>query len=381
LRRKMRALQLSVLLFVIWGVAESEAQARRDTAAARLAGAEPWRTDFTRHTVPLSEIVSGGPPRDGIPPIDRPRFESVRAASRWLSDRDPVMVVERGSEAKAYPLAILIWHEIVNDVVGGLPVAVTFCPLCNTALVFDRRSGSRVLDFGTTGRLRHSDLVMYDRQTETWWQQATGEAIVGALTGTRLLFVPQTTLAWGTARELYPEIQVLSRDTGHRRDYGRNPYVGYDDRSRSPIRDFFRRESDPRLPPMERVVAVEVGDGWAVGLETLTRARVVNAEADGVPFVVLLREGVASALDRAEISEGREVGQTAVFDRRLEGRVLTFRAAGAGFEDIETGTRWDLAGRAVAGPLGGRRLRPLPHGNHFWFAWIVFRPDSELWSR
>ncbi|HEV2122736.1 MAG TPA: DUF3179 domain-containing (seleno)protein, partial [Chloroflexota bacterium] len=131
----MRIAELLSLLFLVWGAAMCDAQTPHE--AARLAGSEPWKTNFSKHSVPLEEIVSGGPPRDGIPPIDRPRFESVRAANRWLKDRDPVMVVEQGGEVKAYPLAILIWHEIVNDVVGGLPVAVTFCPLCNTALVFD----------------------------------------------------------------------------------------------------------------------------------------------------------------------------------------------------------------------------------------------------
>jgi len=155
-----------------------------------------WRTDFSRHTVPLEEIVAGGPPKDGIPAIDRPAFETVRSADRWLEAREPVLVVEHGRAARAYPLQLLIWHEIVNDRIGDLPVAVTFCALCNTALVFDRRHGGRVLDFGTTGRLRHSDLVMYDRQTESWWQQATGEAIVGELAGDTLRWLSAQTVSW-----------------------------------------------------------------------------------------------------------------------------------------------------------------------------------------
>ena len=162
---------------------------------------EEWKTDFTKLAVPWDELVSGGPPKDGIPAIDEPSFQTIREADDWLEDREPVAVVRVGSSAKAYPLQILMWHEIVNDRVGDTPVSVTFCPLCNTTLAFDRRFGDLLLDFGTTGRLRHSDLVMYDRQTETWWQQATGEGIVGAHAGERLTFVPAPVLSWRDVKE------------------------------------------------------------------------------------------------------------------------------------------------------------------------------------
>lgn len=187
-----------------------------------------WKTDFTKTNIDLSEIISGGPPKDGIPSIDEPRFESIAAARSWLADQSPVIALEIGGDARAYPLAILIWHEIVNDTVGGVPVVVTFCPLCNTALVFERRIDGRVLDFGTTGNLRHSDLVMYDRQTESWWQQAIGEGIVGEYTGRRLTFLPAQIVSLSDFEATYPAGRVLSRETGYRRDYGRNPYVGYD---------------------------------------------------------------------------------------------------------------------------------------------------------
>ena len=221
-------------------------------------GAEEWSTDFTRHTIPLDEIVSGGPPKDGIPAIDRPRYVPVAEARAWLRDEEPVLVVEGGSVVRAYPYQVLIWHEIVNDDVAALPLAVTYCPLCNTALVFRREHGGRILDFGTTGRVRHSDLVMYDRQTESWWQQATGEAIVGELAGERLEAYPARTASWREFRESHPQGEVLSRETGFDRPYGRNPYVGYDRRS-GPIAQFFRLRVDERLRPMERVVAIAHG--------------------------------------------------------------------------------------------------------------------------
>ena len=338
-----------------------------------------WRTDFSRHTVPLAEIVSGGPPKDGIPAIDRPRFETVAQAARWLHEREPVVVVEVGDEARAYPLQILIWHEIVNDEVGGTPVAVTFCPLCNTALAFDRRLNDRVLDFGTTGRLRHSDLVMYDRQTESWWQQATGEGVVGTYAGRQLRFIAAPIMSWRDFEGTYPTGRVLSRDTGYDRPYGRNPYERYDTRS-APIPGFFRPEPDGRLPAMERVVALDgLASPVAYAFSLLERRRVVNDEIGGVSLVVFWAPGTASALDAGAIHDGRDVGATAVFDRRLDDRLLTFETAAEGrFRDRETGSVWVLSGRAVEGPLAGHRLEPVPHGNHFWFAWAVFRRDTRL---
>lgn len=343
-------------------------------------GAAEWRTDFSRQTVPLSEIVSGGPPKDGIPAIDRPRFETVQSAHRWLDAREPVIVVEHDDSARAYPLQILVWHEIVNDRIGNLPIAVTFCPLCNTALVFDRRHAGRLLDFGTTGRLRHSDLVMYDRQTESWWQQATGEGLVGALAGDTLRMIPSQTVSWEEFRRQHPAGLVLSRKTGHDRAYGRNPYAGYDAPTGSPIADFFRAKIDRRLPAMERVVAVRLKtEAAAYPFSRLREARVVNDIVGGTPIVVLWAPGTASALDRGRVAEGRDVGATGVFDRRVGGRTLTFEWRGGAFRDAETGSIWTLTGRAVAGPLRGSRLQPVAAGDFFWFAWAVFRPDTRVW--
>lgn len=349
------------------------------TQAPSVPDLREWRTDFSRHTVPLAEMVSGGPPKDGIPAIDRPRFETVPEADKWLEDREPVMTLVIGDDVRAYPLQILIWHEIVNDEVGGTPVAVTFCPLCNTALAFDRRVDGQVLDFGTTGRLRHSDLVMYDRQTESWWQQATGEGIVGRYAGTRLEFIAAPVTSWRDFRRAYPAGRVLSRDTGYDRPYGRNPYQRYDTR-RSPIAAFFLGDPDRRLPAMERVVAIDHEAGSvAYAFSLLQRRRVINDELGDAPIVVVWAPGTASALDARAIRDGRDVGATAVFDRRVDGRQLSFETAGDGrFRDRETESVWVLTGRAVEGPLSGQHLIPVPHGNHFWFARAAFRPEAKL---
>ncbi|MDP9458067.1 MAG: DUF3179 domain-containing protein, partial [Actinomycetota bacterium] len=143
-------------------------------------GAErEFETDFDKHSVSYEEILSGGPPKDGIPAIDEPRFVGVEEAGEWLEPEEPVILLQVGDEARAYPIQVITWHEIVNDRVNGTPVVVTFCPLCNTAIAYQSTLDGRELTFGTTGRLRFSNLIMYDRQTESWWQQATGDAIAG----------------------------------------------------------------------------------------------------------------------------------------------------------------------------------------------------------
>jgi hypothetical protein len=339
-----------------------------------------WSTDFSKHTVPLDEIVSGGPPKDGIPAVDNPRFVTVRDADRWLAGREPVVVVAVGHEAKAYPLQILIWHEIVNDEVGGTPISITYCPLCNTALAFDRRFEGRVLDFGTTGRLRHSDLVMYDRQTETWWQQATGDAIVGEYAGRRLTFVSAPLVSWETFKQAHPEGRVLSRETGFDRPYGQNPYERYDDLNNNPWRQFFHPTPDDRLPAMERVVAVTLGDAsLAYPFASLEQKRVVNDDAGGTALVVFWTPGMASSVDSRSIAEGRDVGASGVYNRAVGSRTLTFEPAGDGaFRDRETGSTWDILGRAVDGELEGTQLEPVAYGNHFWFAWAVFKPETRI---
>ncbi len=339
-----------------------------------------WKTDFSNHTVPFDEISSGGPAKDGIPAIDHPRFETVRQADRWLDDREPVVLVNIGNVAKAYPLQILIWHEIVNDEVGDTPVSVTFCPLCNTALSFDRRFDGQVLDFGTTGRLRHSDLIMYDRQTETWWQQATGEGIIGKYAGRRLEFIGSPLISWGTFKEQFGDGQVLSRDTGHRRSYGQNPYAGYDNPRGGPFRRFFGAKVDKRLSAMERVVALELGEEVrAYPFSSLKKKRVVADKVAGRDIVVFWSPGTSSALDNRSIAKGRDVGSSGVFDRHLGDRILTFEPGADGqFHDKETKSTWNILGRAVAGPLTGQALTPIQHGNHFWFAWGVFKPNTKV---
>jgi hypothetical protein len=340
-----------------------------------------WKTDFSKYSVNLSEIRSGGPPRDGIPPIDHPVYTSIDAADEWLEATEPVIAVVNGDDARAYPLQILVWHEIVNDLLGGLPILVTFCPLCNTAIAFERRlePDGIVYDFGTTGNLRYSDLVMWDRQTESWWQQLTGEAIVGELTGLKLALYPAQILGWSAFKETYPACDVLSRETGFERDYGTNPYVGYDDINSSPF--LFDRRADDRFPPMERAVGVERdGEAVAYPFSALESIGVINDEIAGLPIAIFLVPGARSAVDAAAISASRDVGQAGVFDRRLGNQTLTFRRDQDDFVDEASGSRWDITGRAVEGSLAGAQLMPIPHVVVFWFAWAAGYPKTRVWS-
>ena len=369
---------------VLSGVMVGGHEKTRRAAAASPAARVPfdtfgWTTDFSRHSVPLTEIMSGGPPKDGIPAIDKPEFVSVSSADVWLKPKEPVIFFERDEDARAYPLQILIWHEIANDTVRGLPVAITFCPLCHTAIAFDRRAAGRVLDFGTTGRLRFSDLVMYDRQTESWWQQATGEAIVGTLTGTRLTPLPAQIVSWDTFKRAFPDGKVLSRRTGHQRPYGKNPYAGYDSIDSSPF--LYSGPKDPRLRPMERVVTVSIGaDNVAYPFGALERVHVVNDTVGGKTIAVFFGSGVTSAMDQSSIAASREVGTAGVFERTINGKTLTFEWTGSRIVDQQTRSTWNILGTAAAGRLKGARLAPVVHGQQFWFSWAVFRPKTRVYQ-
>lgn len=352
-----------------------------EQAAAELpgGGADEWTTDFSEHSVPLDEFMSGGPPKDGIPAIDEPRFVDPGEADSFLEPNEPVAVLELGGEVRAYPIQILVWHEIVNDEIAGEPVAVTFCPLCNSTVAFSREVDGRVLDFGTTGRLRKSDLVMYDRQTESWWQQLTAEAVVGELTGSTLEVLPSQILAWKEVRRAHPDAAVLSRETGFSRNYGANPYTGYDDPDSQPF--LLEEEADDRLPPKERVTAVQTGENAVVyPFSRVAEEAPVNDEIDGRPIVVMFDPSVASALDDAAIARGREVGAAAVFDRRADERELSFEPGPEPgiARDRETGSSWDTTGRAIAGPLEGSELDQIPSDDQFWFAIAAFVSEVEI---
>lgn len=348
-------------------------------------GAESeFKTDFSKHNVPYSEILSGGPPKDGIPPIDEPQFIPVNEADEWLDDREPVVFVQVNDEAKAYPIQILMWHEIVNDTVGGEPLMVSFCPLCNTAIAFKRTfnpsTGSgQVLDFGTTGRLRYSNLIMYDRQTETWWQQATGDAIAGEHTGAQLDFYPAAMIAWKDFKAQYPNGRVLSRETGNTRNYGSNPYFGYDDINQTPF--LYDGATPTQLPPMARVLTVDLNnEAIAYPYDVLRELNVINDKVGEEEVVIFWAEGTASALDTTQIPEGRNVGAAVAYSRIVDGVTLEFEFKDGKIFDTQTGSEWNIFGQSIAGELQGKQLDPIVSINHFWFSWAAFKPETKVYQ-
>ena len=388
--------------------------------------------DTERAGIPLEEVSSGGPPPQGIPalgfsgdragaagPSPAPEYETQAAAAAWLGAEEPVIAVSLGGESRAYPLQILTWHEIANDTLGGVPVAVTFCPLCNSALAFDRRvplteaalgevraltpelvttdpdeafrrayrsqtadadlAAGLEVTFGVSGLLYNANLLMFDSESRTLWSQLVGEGAVGALTGTALLRYPAQIVSFADFRRAFPGASVLSRETGFNRNYGANPYVGYDRADTPPF--LFSGETDGRLPPKARVVTLERGgEVAAYPFDTLANVGVVNDEVGGEPLAFLWQPGTRSALDASTIAEGEDVGAVGVFSRTLDGATLTFSRDGTVFKDEETGSSWNLLGQAVAGELAGERLVSVPHDNTLWFAWAAFRPDTRIYG-
>ncbi len=264
------------------------------------------KTNFDKSSVDRSEIMSGGPRKDGIPSIDKPTFKPV--AEVELAPTVPVISVQINDDARAYPLGILMSHEIVNDRIGGKKVAVTYCPLCNAAIVFDAKVGDRELDFGTTGNLRNSDLVMYDRQTESWWQQFLGEAIIGDYTGTRLKMLPSRIEAFGRFKKRFPNGQVLNPDRTFG-GYGSNPYVGYDS-SRYPF--LYKGDLPKDMRATARIVVVG-NEAWT--LEVLKQHRKIERGN----LVISWEPGQNSALDTRTIAKGKDVGNVIVQRKTANG--------------------------------------------------------------
>ena len=367
--------KVSLLLAIIYALSQS-------LTTKGLTGTQSLpnlKTNISKRIIMLGELVPGGPGKDGIPSIDSPVFTNPEIAQEWLSPNEPVISIAIENQARAYPLQILIWHEIVNDTIEKVPVAVTFCPLCYSANVFDRRVNGGVFEFGVSGMLRNSDMVMYDRQTESLWQQITGQAIVGDMVGSTLKSIPAQIISFEQFRSVYENGLVLSRKTGYRRDYGRNPYAGYDDIKNSPFK--YNGKKDDRLLPMEKVVTLSLGDSnMAYPYSVTKKIRVINDKISDMQIAIFHTDGAVSALDKERIASSRQDGSTGVFNRQLDDRLLSFRYHQGKIIDEQTSSNWNITGRATEGPLKGKQLKPLPHGDYFAFAWLAFKPETEIYK-
>ena len=340
---------------------------------------QDWpETDFSRRTISLGEVTYQALPKDAIPAIDNPVFKYINDIG-WIQADEPVIVLESGNEAKAYPLQIMLHHEIVNDTIEGKPVAITFCPLCNAAIVFSRQINNEVLDFGVSGSLRKSDLVMYDRQSKSWWQQFTGKGIVGKYSGVTLERLPSRVIAYQDFVNAFPHGQVLSRETGFNRLYGENPFRGYDSINNSPFLYF--DPHDKRLAPMTRVLAVSVNDNHRIyPLITISKHHVINDEFLNNKLVIFSKQGMRSAVDEEWIEDSRKIPAAVAYSRQLQHQTLRFTFTDKKIIDEQTGSEWNILGQAVTGPLKGSALQPIGQGVHFAFAWLAFQPQSEIYT-
>ncbi len=292
---KMRNILLIMLLFA--PLFPASAQPSEEAIIKRLTLSGEWRTHFDNRSINLREIIDGGPGKDGIPAITMPSFQPAKEVSD-LGIYEPLISLTINGDSRGYPLRILIWHEIVNDVVGGIPVAVTYCPLCNSAIVFDRRTNTEILEFGVSGMLRHSDMIMYDKQTESWWQQFTGDAVVGVLTGYKLKIIASRMESFNLFKSRFPDGKVLIPNDPNFRAYGNNPYVNYD-RSEQPF--FYNGVYKGKLPLLARVVVVD-DKAWALK-DLRTHGEIIDDDV-----IIRWTAGQNSALDTKKIKKGRDVG-------------------------------------------------------------------------
>jgi len=318
-------------------------------------------TNGVKHLIPLDKIRGGGPPKDGIPSIDNPVFADIQG-SHFMSDSDTVIGLEINGEAKAYPSFILVWHEIVNDNVGGTPVAVTYCPLCYTNQVFERVIDGQEVEFGTSGKLYNSNLVMYDRLTESYWSQALGMAVKGELTGYQLNLIPFDVITWGDWKKLHPDTMVMTTDTGHIRSYATDPYGNY----YTEPRIFFPVEhSDDRMHPKEIIIGFNQDTIYKAYKQNDIESNIIINDFIGDTPVMLI--SLYSENSRA-------------FERTINDVILDFEYVDGKILDFQTNSEWDYDGLSISGKYQGMQLERMPIEPGFWFEWFAFHPQTLVYG-
>jgi len=343
-RQRTIIIAVVVFIFVIFGLSRAifkndfslpkGGETQKETITIQDSGGESFSTkeimitDGTKHSVPLDSILGGGPPKDGIPSIDNPKFVSTSDASKFLKDADPGIALILDGATRFYPFQILVWHEIVNDKINGRRVLVTYCPLCLSGIVFDPAVAGERVEFGTSGKLWNSNLVMYDRKTDSLWSQILGEAIVGEMTGTRLEVLPSDQIRFGDWRKLHPNGEVLSRDTGATRFYGQDPYGDY---YVTPGTYFPVGKKDDRLGDKDFVLGIVVnGKAKAYWPEAVKKAGEIEDRFQDKTIVA-----------RYE----KDIDAVRLFEKKNDGALLRLNPFGA-----------------------------------FWFSWAAAHPDTELYK-
>jgi len=347
-----------------------------------------WSTDTTNHTVDVSEI-SLAAPKDALPTLDFPKFINKNDKSFNFYEYEPVIVISFKGETKAYPLSLLTMFELSNDSLGGEQLMITFCPMCNAAMVFNRKinkdNKEYLLTFGISGLLMHNDMIMYDKQTNTWWEQLMGEAIVGELAGTELKMMRALIISVKDYYDRYPEGKILSSEginivdktSGHRPFYHLNH-----DNKHIDSTYYLPEKVDNRLPPLERVLDIHVEDHIKIyPFSAIAKKGVINEVFDNMHFVIFYHKDMVSVLDEDKLSKSKHIGSATAFRSNLEGVNYTFHKKGNYFFDNQTHSTWDITGYCKEGVLKEKQLMILPHSNHFAFAYLAFFPDAEIYGQ
>jgi hypothetical protein len=334
-------------------------------------------TNWSKHTVPYSELVKLQKKDDIIETADL--IESpAQAASKWIKDEEPVIVVKINGQIKAYPISILLWNPVINDRIGEIPVAVTYCPLCNITHVFNRDVDGNVLLFGFSGFLFNSCVVFYDKETESLWDSLTGRCLAGDFSNYYLKHLVKNTVSFLSYKTVYPEEPIVVKIKGGvLKPISMNPYIAYD-LIKKPM--FFFKEIDQRLPVMERVVGLGRNDNViAYPYSILMKRKIIHDIFEGEAIVIFYRTGMISPLSDP-LEEGRDIGSTGVFSPYVDGKRLSFYERDNKFYDVETDSEWSILGRATSGYYEGKELRWILHDETYWFVWAAYFPDTMIYT-
>ena len=346
-----------------------------------------WKTDTSKHIIKLSDLTYATK-KDAIPTLDFPAFITQKDKAFNFYELEPVIAITLGGETKAYPLSLLTMYELANDSIGGMQVMVTFCPACNAALVFNRKiknaGKEMLLDFGVSGLLMHNDMVMYDRQTESWWEQLMGQSIAGELSNTQLEMLPALIISMKDYLDRFPEGKILSPEglPSFIQANGHNVFHHLEHGKKMNKHFYIPEKVDPRLPPLERVVDIHVyGHNRIYPFSTISEKKVINDIAGDSRVVVFYHGETVSVLDEDNLSKSKKTGSATAFNSTLDGTNYTFSASGNYFTDEQTGSTWDITGYCREGKLKGKQLWILPHSNHFAFAYLAFFPKTEIYGK